>query len=58
MQFLSGMKEDLNMYGNQLVTAVSIWTVGYVLVSHTRSRHRADPAQGQVRRVSSTLEPS
>lgn len=30
-QFLSGMKEDLGMYGNQLVTAVSIWTVGYVV---------------------------
>lgn len=29
--FLSGMKEDLNMYGNQLVTSVSIWTVGYVI---------------------------
>jgi MFS family permease len=25
------MKEDLGMYGNQLVTAVSIWTVGYVV---------------------------
>ncbi|OCF72393.1 pantothenate transporter [Kwoniella mangroviensis CBS 8886] len=29
--FLSGMKEDLNMYGNQLVTSTSIWTVGYVI---------------------------
>ncbi|WVQ82938.1 hypothetical protein IAT38_005074 [Cryptococcus sp. DSM 104549] len=29
--FLSGMKEDLGMYGNELVTAHSIWTVGYVL---------------------------
>ena len=29
--FLSGMKEDLGMWGNQLVTAVSIWTVGYVI---------------------------
>ncbi|OQE24638.1 hypothetical protein PENSTE_c007G09645 [Penicillium steckii] len=29
--FLSGMKEDLNMYGNQLVTSTSIWTVGYVV---------------------------
>ncbi|KAG4444328.1 hypothetical protein IFR05_000202 [Cadophora sp. M221] len=29
--FLSGMKEDLNMYGNELVTSVSIWTVGYVI---------------------------
>lgn len=25
------MKEDLDMYGNQLVTATSIWTVGYVV---------------------------
>lgn len=25
------MKEDLGMYGNELVTAVSIWTVGYVV---------------------------
>jgi hypothetical protein len=31
LQFLSGMKEDLGMYQNQLVTAVSIWTVGYVV---------------------------
>ncbi|KIW09916.1 hypothetical protein PV08_11692 [Exophiala spinifera] len=29
--FLSGMKEDLSMYGNQLVTSTSIWTVGYVI---------------------------
>jgi ACS family pantothenate transporter-like MFS transporter len=25
------MEEDLSMYGNQLVTATSIWTVGYVV---------------------------
>jgi ACS family pantothenate transporter-like MFS transporter len=25
------MEEDLEMYGNQLVTSVSIWTVGYVI---------------------------
>ncbi|ODN86836.1 pantothenate transporter [Cryptococcus wingfieldii CBS 7118] len=29
--FLTGMKEDLGMYGNQLVTSTSIWTVGYVI---------------------------
>ena len=29
--FLSGMEEDLSMYGNQLVTATSIWTAGYVI---------------------------
>ncbi|KAI1855632.1 hypothetical protein JX265_006035 [Neoarthrinium moseri] len=29
--FLSGMKEDLSMYGNELVTSTSIWTVGYVI---------------------------
>ncbi|KAF8848307.1 allantoate permease [Acephala macrosclerotiorum] len=29
--FLSGMEEDLNMYGNQLVTSTSIYTVGYVI---------------------------
>ncbi|KAH6874393.1 major facilitator superfamily domain-containing protein [Thelonectria olida] len=29
--FLSGMQEDLDMYGNQLVTSTSIWTVGYVI---------------------------
>ncbi|KAH6970946.1 major facilitator superfamily domain-containing protein [Ilyonectria sp. MPI-CAGE-AT-0026] len=29
--FLSGMKEDLNMLGNELVTSTSIWTVGYVI---------------------------
>ncbi|KAE8378049.1 major facilitator superfamily domain-containing protein [Aspergillus bertholletiae] len=30
--FLSGMKEDLDMYGNQLVTSTSIYTVGYLEV--------------------------
>jgi hypothetical protein len=25
------MEEDLAMYGNQLVTSTSIWTVGYVI---------------------------
>jgi ACS family pantothenate transporter-like MFS transporter len=25
------MKEDMNMYGNELVTSTTIWTVGYVL---------------------------
>jgi ACS family pantothenate transporter-like MFS transporter len=25
------MKEDLGMHGNELVTAVTIWTVGYVI---------------------------
>ncbi|KUJ08112.1 allantoate permease, partial [Mollisia scopiformis] len=29
--FLSGMEEDLSMYGNQLVTSTSIYTVGYVI---------------------------
>ena len=29
--FLSGMEEDLEMFGNQLVTATSIYTVGYVI---------------------------
>ncbi|KAJ5603401.1 hypothetical protein N7537_006357 [Penicillium hordei] len=29
--FLSGMEEDLEMFGNQLVTSTSIWTVGYVI---------------------------
>ncbi|KAI4603769.1 hypothetical protein KJ359_003589 [Pestalotiopsis sp. 9143b] len=29
--FLSGMKEDLGMYSNELVTSTSIWTVGYVI---------------------------
>ncbi|KIW68139.1 hypothetical protein PV04_04106 [Phialophora macrospora] len=29
--FLSGMEEDLSMFGNQLVTSTSIWTVGYVI---------------------------
>ncbi|KAG7294565.1 hypothetical protein NEMBOFW57_004641 [Staphylotrichum longicolle] len=29
--FLSGMKEDLGMWGNELVTSTSIWTVGYVI---------------------------
>ncbi|KAF7304315.1 MFS general substrate transporter [Mycena chlorophos] len=29
--FFAGMKEDLNMYGNQLVHATSFWTAGYVI---------------------------
>ncbi|KAJ5635812.1 allantoate permease, partial [Penicillium longicatenatum] len=29
--YLSGMEEDLEMYGNQLVTSTSIFTVGYVI---------------------------
>ncbi|SCV47298.1 related to transporter protein [Fusarium fujikuroi] len=29
--FLSGMEEDLEMFGNQLVTSTSIWTFGYVI---------------------------
>ncbi|WWD22600.1 hypothetical protein CI109_107093 [Kwoniella shandongensis] len=29
--FLSGMKEELGMYKNELVTATTIWTVGYVI---------------------------
>jgi ACS family pantothenate transporter-like MFS transporter len=29
--FVSGMKEDLNMYGNQLNYAQTIWTIGYVI---------------------------
>ncbi|KAJ5884769.1 hypothetical protein N7495_009279 [Penicillium taxi] len=29
--YLSGMEEDLGMYGNQLVTSTSIYTVGYVI---------------------------
>lgn len=29
--FVSGMKEDLGMYGNELTTAITCWTVGYVV---------------------------
>ncbi|KAJ7723277.1 major facilitator superfamily domain-containing protein [Mycena maculata] len=29
--FFAGMKEDLNMYGNELVYATSYWTAGYVI---------------------------
>jgi ACS family pantothenate transporter-like MFS transporter len=29
--FVSGMKEDLGMYGNQLTTAITCWTVGYAV---------------------------
>ncbi|KAK8869724.1 hypothetical protein IAR55_000292 [Kwoniella newhampshirensis] len=29
--FVSGMKEDLNMYQNQLTTATTMWTVGYCI---------------------------
>ncbi|PYI14794.1 MFS general substrate transporter [Aspergillus violaceofuscus CBS 115571] len=29
--YLSGMEEDMKMYGNQLVTSTSIYTVGYVI---------------------------
>ncbi|KAK7052448.1 hypothetical protein R3P38DRAFT_2762817 [Favolaschia claudopus] len=30
-QFFAGMKEDLNMNGNELVHATSYWTAGYVI---------------------------
>lgn len=29
--YLSGMEEDLEMFGDQLVTSTSIFTVGYVI---------------------------
>ncbi|OKL61245.1 hypothetical protein UA08_03113 [Talaromyces atroroseus] len=29
--YLSGMEEDLEMYGNQLVTSTTIFTIGYVI---------------------------
>ena len=29
--FLNGMEEDLSIFGNQLVTSTSTWTVGYVI---------------------------
>ncbi|EEA23625.1 hypothetical protein EYB25_006348 [Talaromyces marneffei] len=29
--YLSGMEEDLKMYGNQLVTSTTVFTVGYVI---------------------------
>ncbi|EPE08955.1 allantoate permease [Ophiostoma piceae UAMH 11346] len=29
--FLSGMKEELEMNGNELVTSTTLWTIGYVL---------------------------
>ncbi|KAJ7066190.1 major facilitator superfamily domain-containing protein [Mycena amicta] len=29
--FFAGMKEDLNMFGNELVHATSFWTAGYVI---------------------------
>ena len=29
--FVSGMKEDLNLYGNELNYLLTCWTVGYVL---------------------------
>lgn len=29
--FVSGMKEDLNLYGNELNIMQSCWTVGYVI---------------------------
>lgn len=29
--YVSGMKEDLNMYGNQLNIMTTTWTVGYVI---------------------------
>ncbi|EIN08776.1 MFS general substrate transporter [Punctularia strigosozonata HHB-11173 SS5] len=29
--FVSGMKEDLGMFGNQLTTAITMWTIGYVI---------------------------
>ena len=29
--FVSGMKEDLNLYGNELNYMQTLWTIGYVL---------------------------
>ncbi|GAA5843321.1 hypothetical protein JCM9279_002060 [Rhodotorula babjevae] len=29
--FVSGMKEDLGMYGNELTTAITLWTCGYAI---------------------------
>jgi hypothetical protein len=29
--FVSGMKEDLNLYGNQYNYIVTSWTVGYII---------------------------
>ncbi|GAA5864202.1 hypothetical protein JCM8547_001290 [Rhodosporidiobolus lusitaniae] len=29
--YVSGMKEDLGMYGNELTTAITVWTVGYCI---------------------------
>lgn len=29
--YVSGMKEDLNLYGNELNYMTTIWTVGYVI---------------------------
>jgi hypothetical protein len=28
--YVSGMREDLGMYGNELTYATTMWTVGYV----------------------------
>ena len=47
------------MYGEELVTAVSIWTVGYVLGECQDSRRFAEPsshAQVRSRATSSSLE--
>ena len=46
------MKEDLGMYGNQLVTSVSIWTVGYVVGQVSVQ----DPGSGALTRAD-TFEP-
>lgn len=35
--FVSGMKEDLGLYGNQLNYMVTCWTVGYVIGEIPRS---------------------
>src|SRR5690348_4677939 len=37
--YVSGMKEDLNMVGNEYNTAVSLWTVGYVIGIFSNLHH-------------------
>jgi MFS transporter, ACS family, pantothenate transporter len=36
--YVSGMKEQLKMYGNEYNNAISIWTVGYIIGPLVRSQ--------------------
>jgi hypothetical protein len=42
--FVSGMKEDLNLYGNQYNYIVVSWTVGYIIGQWVRFPQLSKPS--------------